>query len=84
MQVVHLAARHMWLALKALIQVPLTYKFRRKLLPVHLILRALGKLMYLVKSSQENCLPAFSVKNCLQLLAALTDSSAAYKQQQHW
>lgn len=50
------------MALKALTQVPLTYKFKRKILPVHLILRALGKLMYLVKSSQENCLPAFPVK----------------------
>lgn len=65
MQVLHLAAGGTWLALKALTQVPLTYKFRRKILPVHLILRALGKLVYLVKSSQENCLPAFSVKDRL-------------------
>lgn len=61
-QVLHLAAGHTWLALKALTQVPLSYKFRKKILPVYLILRALGKLMYLVKSSQENCLPAFCVK----------------------
>lgn len=61
MQVLHLAAGHTWLALKALTQVPLSYKFRKKILPVYLILRALGKLMYLVKS-QENCLPAFCVK----------------------
>lgn len=60
-QVLHLAAGHTWLALKALTQVPLSYKFRKKILPVYLILRALGKLMYLVKS-QENCLPAFCVK----------------------
>lgn len=83
MQVLHLAAGHTWLALKALTQVPLSYKFRKKILPVYLILRALGKLMYLVKSSQENCLLVFCVKNCLQLLAALTGSFAEYKQQQH-